>query len=104
MITALIQIKLQQPITQEEAREIYLGTAQKYRDIEGLIRKYYVLAEDGGTAGGVYLWNSRDDAERFYSEDWKKFIFDKYGTQPLVTYFHSPVVVDNSLGEVISGA
>ena len=37
MITALIQIKLQHPVTQEQAREIYLGTAQKYSAIDNIL-------------------------------------------------------------------
>jgi hypothetical protein len=57
MITALVQFKLPQPISREKAREVFSGTAPKYREIHGLIRKYYVLSPDGGTAGGVYLWN-----------------------------------------------
>ena len=66
MITALVQFKLPQPITREKAREVFSGTAPKYREIEGLIRKYYLLSKDGGTAGGVYLWKSQEDAERLY--------------------------------------
>lgn len=102
MITALVQFKLPQPITIERAREVFSGTASKYREITGLIRKYYVLSVDGGTAGGVYLWKSREDAERLYTEDWKNFIQDKYGAEPSVTYFDTPVVVDNAIGTIIT--
>ena len=101
MITALVQFKLQQPHSIEKAREIFSGTAPKYRDTYGLIRKYYLLSEDGGTAGGVYLWQTREDAERLYTDEWKKFIFDKYGALPSVTFFESPVVVDNATGEIV---
>ena len=101
MITALVQFRLPQPVTKEKATEIFSGTAPKYRDVPGLIRKYYLLSEDGRTAGGVYLWNSREEAELLYSEDWKKFIFEKYGTGPSVTYFATPVVVDNLIGDII---
>ena len=102
MITALVQFKLPQPLSREKAREIFAGTAPKYREINGLIRKYYVLSQDGGTAGGVYLWNSQEDAERLYTNEWKEFIFDKYGALPSVTYFESPVIVDNITGEIIT--
>ena len=101
MITALIQFKLPKPITRAQAGEIFLSTAPKYRGIEGLIRKYYLLSLDGETGGGVYLWRSREDAERVYTVDWKKFIFEKYGSEPTVTYFESPVIVDNLTGEII---
>jgi len=102
MITSIVQFKLQQPISREKACEIFSDTAPKYRDVHGLIRKYYILSQDGGTAGGVYLWNSQEDAERLYTDEWKKFIFDKYGALPSVTYFESPVVVDNAIGDIVT--
>ncbi len=102
MITALVQFKLPEPISRDKAKEIFLGTAPKYREVQGLIRKYYLLSEDGGTAGGVYLWRSREDAEACYTDDWKRFIEQKYGSQPSIRYFATPVVVDNLIGEVLS--
>ena len=102
MITTLVQFKLSEPITREKAREIFSGSAPNYQKVEGLIRKYYLLSKDGRTAGGVYLWKSTEDAERLYTEDWKKFIMDKYASEPVVTYFDCPVIVDNLLEEIIS--
>jgi hypothetical protein len=101
MITALVQFKLPQPVTVDKAKEIFSSTAVKYREVHGLIRKYYLLSEDGQTAGGVYLWRSREDAERLYTGDWKAFIVEKYGSEPSVEYFASPVIVDNVIGEIL---
>jgi hypothetical protein len=74
MITVIAQFKLPQTITRERARETFLSTAPKYKGVPGLIRKYYILSQDGGTAGGIYLWNSREDADRLCTEDWKNFV------------------------------
>jgi hypothetical protein len=100
MITVIVEFKLPNALSREGAREIFSSTAQKYRPISGLIRKYYILSQDGGMAGGVYLWNSQKEAESLYTEEWKKFIFDKYGALPSVTYFETPVIVDNVTGEI----
>ena len=101
MITAIVQIKLPEPMTRDKAQAVFADTAPKYRDVKGLIRKYYLLSEDGATAGGVYLWKSRQAAEQLYSDDWKAFIKQKYGTEPSVTYFDSPVILDNLVGQII---
>lgn len=101
MITAVVRFKLPQPVTTEKAREIFASTAPKYRDVEGLIRKYYLLSEDGGTAGGVYLWESREYAERLYTKDWRKFIKDKYDAEPSIEFFATPVIVDNLISEIL---
>jgi hypothetical protein len=101
MITALVRFKLPEPLTRDQAQQIFLSTAPKYRGVQGLIRKYYILSEDGKTAGAVYLWRSRDDAKRLYTDDWKKFVLEKYRSEPSITYFESPVVVDNLVGEIL---
>ncbi len=101
MITALVQIKLPEPMAKDKAQDVFAGTAPKYLEVKDLIRKYYLLSEDGATAGGVYLWKSREAAERLYTDDWKTFIMQKYGTKPSVTYFDSPVIVDNLVGKII---
>jgi hypothetical protein len=102
MITTLVQIKMPAPMSLEKARDVFTGTASKYRDVPGLIRKYYLLSEDGSTAGGVYLWESRAAAEAMYNREWHAFIREKYGMAPVVTYFESPVVVDNLTAEIIN--
>lgn len=102
MIIAMTAFTLPKPITREEARGIFLSTAPTYRGVQGLLRKHYVLSQDGLTAGGIYLWNSRAEAEAMYTEAWRLFVREKYGTDPTVTYFESPVVVDNVSGQISS--
>lgn len=102
MITVVVQFKLPEPITREKARQIFLSTAPRYQDLQGLVRKYYILSQDGATAGGVYLWKSREDADRLYTQEWKSFIREKYGADALLTYFESPVVVDNISHEILA--
>ena len=101
MITAFVQFKLPAPLSRDKAQEIFLSTAPKYRGVHGLIRKYYLLSESGAEAGGIYLWESRENAEQLYNDEWKKHILERYGTEPSVTYFESPVVVDNLTGQTI---
>jgi len=102
MITTITTFQLPKSITLEEARSIFLSTAPKYQDVAGLIRKVYIYSEDDNTVGGIYLWNSRADAEAMYTESWKAFVREKYGTDPSVTYLESPVVVDNVTHEIIA--
>ena len=102
MITVIVEFKLPQPMTVDQARDTFNSTAPKYLGMAGLLRKYYVLSEDGRKAGGIYLWNSRADADRVYNDDWKAFVRGKYGTDPSLTYLDCPVVVDNLSNQIIS--
>jgi hypothetical protein len=102
MITTITTFRLPDPLTRDEARRIFLATAPKYRDVAGLVRKCYVLSEDGATAGGVYLWKSRADAEAMYTPAWRSFVREKYGCDPSIAYFESPVIVDNVSHEIVA--
>jgi len=100
MITTIVQFKLPEPVSRSKARELFLGSAPKYLNASGLVRKYYLLSDGGKTAGGVYLWESRQAAEAMFNAEWRQFIAEKYGAEPCVDYFETPVVVDNLTGEV----
>ena len=104
MITALVQFKLPERMTVEQARAVFASTAPRYLAMQGLVRKHYILSEDGLTAGGVYPWQTRADAERVYDAAWREFIRGKYHTDPVVTYFDTPVMVDNVAGQVVESA
>ena len=94
--------QLSKPITRDEARRIFLSTAPTYQGVAGLVRKYYVLSQDGSTVGGIYLWSSRAEADAMYTESWRTFVREKYGTDPSVTYLDNPVVVDNLTHQILS--
>ena len=102
MITTLVQFKLPEAFTPEKAKEVFLSTAPKYTSVPGLLRKQYLVSEDGRIAGGVYLWKTREAAELLFTTDWRKFVVDKYGSEPAVSWFITPVVVDNVSGKIIT--
>lgn len=104
MITVIVEFKLPQPMSTNQAKEIFLSTAPKYQGLPGLLRKYYFLTPEGTKAGGIYLWDSRENADRMYTEEWKSFVRSKYGSDPLLTFLETPVVVDNVLHEIVSDA
>ncbi|NRT58222.1 YdhR family protein [Sphaerotilus uruguayifluvii] len=100
MIATLVQFRLGRAITIDEAREAFSATAPKYQAVPGLLRKHYLLSKDGETAGGLYLWQSQADADRFYSDEWRGFIRERYQSEPMVVCFENPVVVDNEAGTI----
>jgi hypothetical protein len=100
MIVTIVTFQLAQPATLAEITKTFQATAPKYRSIPGLIRKNYFLSEDGRRAGGIYVWESRADADRTYTAEWKKFVEGKYGAPPSIEYLHSPVMVDNRDGTI----
>ena len=64
-----------------------------YESAPGLITKYYVFGN--GKGGGIYLWESREAAERFYTPEWRAMIAKKYKGAGEIEWLENPVTVDN---------
>ena len=91
-------------LTTNDAKTIFLSTAPLYRGLPGLLRKHYLLSDDGLTAGAVYVWESRAEAEQLYSTEWKRFVTEKYGSEPSVLFFDNLVTVDNMMDTPLTDA
>jgi hypothetical protein len=87
MITAVVRLPLPATLGLDEARDLFRQVAGDVRHPEGLVGRYFLMGEDGRTAGGVYLWRSRELAEGFYQAYAHK-IAERFGQAPSVTYFH----------------
>ena len=96
MIVAVVNFALPAPLTTDEARAMFEASAPGYQNVDGLRRKHFLLSDDGRTAGGVYLWDSRQQAEALYDETWRSRVAARYGSEPHVTFYDSQVTVDPS--------
>jgi hypothetical protein len=94
VIVAIVRFPVEGGLTPEAAREAFLASAPSYQGLAGLHRKYYLRDQDGAGGGGVYLWESRDAAERVYTDEWKQRLTDRFGAEPQIEYLDCPVIVD----------
>lgn len=94
MITAITQFKAPPGTSLDEAKALFEASVPRYRGIPGLVRKYYLYAPDG-SVGGVYLWESRAAAEKLYTPEWRRGVKDRFGSDPTVTFYDTPVIIEN---------
>ena len=98
MITAIVLYDLPPSIGLDECRTHFSQIAPDFLKILGFLRKQFICAPDGKVAGGVYMWESREAAERFYSGEWLAGIRSRYGTEPKITYFETVALTDKATG------
>lgn len=101
---ANIRFALPESKTREAAAVAFEASAPLYWGVPDLVRKYYLLSEDGRTGGGVYLFDSREDAERLYDAAWRASIRERLGAEPSIEYFDSPVIIDNDASAISAAA
>ena len=99
MITAIVIYDLPSSIGLEECRAHFAKIAPDFLAVPGFLRKEFICAADGSVAGGVYMWENRDAAERFYSGGWLEGIRARYGNEPRITYFETLALSDRASGQ-----
>ena len=99
MITATVRYKLPPHIDEAACRAHFHMIAPGFRDAKGLISKHFIWSESGW-AGGVYQWQTREDAEAFYGGPWRDGIVARYGMEPQIDFFEVFAVTDNARGTV----
>jgi Putative mono-oxygenase ydhR len=100
MIVAIVTFHLPRPAALEEITRTFEATAPRYQGMPGLLRKNYWMSEDGRRAGGIYVWESREYADRVYTPEWSQNVASRYGSPPTIEFLHSPVMVDNRDGTI----
>ena len=99
MITATVRYKLPPHIDRAACRAHFHKIAPDFRDAKGLISKHFIWSESGW-AGGVYQWETLEDAKAFYGGPWLDGIFERYGMRPQIEFYEVFAVTDNTRGTV----
>lgn len=99
MITAICKYSLRDDLTPAEAMKEMKETIHVYKGRPGLIRKYICVNMEEKYGCGIYLWEDRASAEAYFA-DAVPVMREQLGCEPEVTYFFTPLVLDNVTGDV----
>ncbi len=99
MIIVVVQLPIKR--SREAALAMQKDSAPTFRALadKGLVHKHYI--HNSETGGGVYFWNSREAADAWYTPERRQKMQEKFGVEPIITYYESYVYVDNAAGEVV---
>jgi hypothetical protein len=99
MITATVRYKLPPHIDYAACRKHFHAIAPSFQKVNGLISKHFIWTESGW-AGGVYQWETREDAKAFYGGPWLQGIVERYGMHPDIEFYEVFALTDNARGTV----
>jgi hypothetical protein len=99
MITATVRYKLPPHIDKAACRRHFHKIAPGFRGVKGLLSKHFIWSASGW-AGGVYQWETLEDAQRFYSGPWLEGIVERYGMRPQIDFYEVFALADNEYGSV----
>ena len=94
MITAIVLYDLPKSITREQCQAHYHKIAPSFLKAPGFLRKQFIYSVDGKVGGGVYMWETLEAANAFFSGPWLDGIRERYGIEPRISYFETFAVAD----------
>ncbi len=101
MISELVMFDLPAGMTREQVVDGMREVAPSWRRNPDLIRKTFLYDAARSRTGALYLWKNRAAADRAHDDAWRRRVRDRYGSEPVLQYFETPLVVDNALGQTI---
>lgn len=91
-VATLVQIPTPAGITDDQLRAGFAGAEAEYRAVPGLLRKHFIITDDGAF-GGVYLWADRRCADAWFDEAWGARVVERYGRTAVVETFDAPILL-----------
>ena len=101
MITVIVNFKIAEDVDENAIKQKFLETSPMYRDVSGLIRKNYLIDIERHPAGGVYTFDNLENAKMQFDQERINWLTNRYSS-PSITYFETPIVVDNESGNIVS--
>lgn len=96
-VATIVVIKKPNGITRPMLEGGFKQALPVYEKIPGLLRKFFIADED--SFGGMYLWKDRASADAWYTAAWRAKAKATYGSEPQLTYFDSPLQIDNKVSK-----
>lgn len=87
--TEVVFVTFESELSNAELEETLRSRAQKFREVEGLVQKYYLRDRERGKVGGFYVFDSEDSRDAYLESELRSTIADAYAAngEPDVSIF-----------------
>lgn len=73
-------------------KQAFEASVPAYRKIPGLLRKYFIVTDDG-RFGGIYLWKDQVSAQQWFNDAWQERVLKSYGAAARIEWFDTPILL-----------
>ena len=101
MIIVIVTFNISSDITESILKEKFMESSSLYQNTPGLIRKHYLSDVKNNTAGGVYCFDTLENAQNWFDDERIDWLTERY-SKPEINFYNNPIVIDNISKEIIS--
>jgi len=81
-VTAVLSVKFMSSHNPEKLMEVCNNGLDSFREVPGLVEKYYLIEESTGAISGIYLFETKSARSEFRVSELASKIPEKYGVIP----------------------
>jgi heme-degrading monooxygenase HmoA len=96
MIAVWVTFRYESDFNAEKLRKIAEGARPKFEKMPGLRSKTFTLRPEKREAVNFYVWDSKDAAKAFFSEQLLESVTALYGVRPTIEYAEVAAQVSNA--------
>ncbi len=78
---AVLSVRFKSTYSSEELSDLFHQHLEDFKNVPGLIQKYYVADENSETVGGIYVFENKDARAAFWESKLAKGIPATYGVK-----------------------
>ena len=95
MHTVMLTINVNEGTSKQDILQEIEASGSENNGIPGLIRTYFGFTADCKSVVEIYLWQSKSDAENFFTHEWDASVSRRWQSAPMRRQdWDTPLVVD----------
>jgi len=92
-VATLVLIRTPAGVSRERIFAEFAQAAPNYRAIPGLLRKHFLIGDNGASFGGLYLWKDEASAQAWFTAAWHERVRKTYGQAAAIDWFDTPMLL-----------
>lgn len=97
-IATLVLIPTPQGVNRDLLLSEFKAAVPLYQKIPGLLRKHFIVTDDG-QFGGVYLWRDKASSEQWFNSAWHERVRQTYQSEARMEWFDIPILTPSLLAD-----
>jgi heme-degrading monooxygenase HmoA len=97
-VSTLVTVTKPVQVSMERLIAEFTAAAPIYQNVPGLLRKYFIITDDG-KFGGVYLWDTQTSAQQWFNPAWHQRVRKTYGVDANIEWFDAPFAIASKLAD-----
>jgi heme-degrading monooxygenase HmoA len=92
-VATLVLIRAPAGANREQIVAEFHKAAPTHRAIPGLLRKHFIIGDNGASFGGLYLWKDEASARGWFNAAWHERVRKSYGQNAAIDWFDTPILL-----------